>query len=49
MSFIEGVVVGLAVGVFAPGVARQVKALWVKYTQKVVPVIEDAVKNEIKK
>jgi len=46
MSFIVGLVAGFAVGVFAPGLARKVKALWVEYSQKVV---KDAVNNEIKK
>ena len=49
VNLIEGMVVGFAVGVFAPGVARKVKALWVEYTQKGVAVVDNAVKNEIKK
>jgi len=46
MSFLEGAACGFAVGVFCPSIARQVKALWVKYTQKAV---QGAVANEIKK
>jgi hypothetical protein len=49
MHFIEGVVAGLAVGVFCPSIARKIKALWVKYTQKGTTAVSGVVNNEIKK
>lgn len=49
MHVIEAAVAGFAVGVFCPSVARKAKALWIKYTQKVVPIVDGVVKNEIKK
>jgi hypothetical protein len=49
MHFIEGVVAGITVGIFAPGLARKVKVLWVKWTQKGKAVVGGVVQNEIKK
>lgn len=44
MNFLEGAVVGLAVGVFAPGLARKLKAVFVEYTQK----LKNKAKVEVK-
>lgn len=49
MHYVEGAIAGFAVGVFAPGLARKAKALWVKYAQKGESVVQAAVNNEIKK
>ena len=43
MHFVEGAVAGFAVGVFAPGVARKVKALWVEYTNKAKAAVKSKV------
>jgi hypothetical protein len=45
MHYVVGSVVGFLVGVFAPGVARKVKALFVKESAKGISLAEIEVKK----